>query len=363
MIVSSSELEDTPVVQLKRISHHGVTVLALFFKKDWKLINSVKSLKGVRFSNSKRCWYLPDVPGTKENIFKALEGIAEIELDASLTARDCNEAYYQALERQRYSAATVRNYVSQFQQFLTYHNNVLPEDLEDKHIADYMHYLIMQKKSSSATQNQAINAIKFYFEKVKGEQRKFFALERPLKEQRLPTVMSEEEVVLLLRACENLKHKAMLYLIYAAGLRRSELINLRIQDIDLQRTLINIRGGKGKKDRITLLSEKVKELLSKYFADYQPKKWVFEGAKGERYSATSLQKVFHQALRRSGIVKDVTLHTLRHSFATHLLENGTDIRYIQVLLGHGSSKTTEIYAHVTRKGFEKIRSPLDNLDL
>lgn len=209
----------------------------------------------------------------------------------------------------------------------------------------------------------AINAIKFYYEKVNRGERKFYALERPLKENRLPVILSEEEVTEILKSCDNLKHRAMLFLTYAAGLRRSELIKLRITDIDLDRNLINVYGGKGKKDRITLLSGKVQEILIGYYNQYQPKYWVFEGEDGGQYSASSLQKVFKQALVRSGVRKPATLHTLRHSFATHLLESGTDIRYIQVLLGHNSSRTTEMYAHVTRKGFEKIRSPLDSLDL
>lgn len=155
----------------------------------------------------------------------------------------------------------------------------------------------------------------------------------------------------------------MLYLIYAGGLRRSEIINLKINDIDESREVINIRSGKGKKDRITLLSRKALVLLKEYFAKYEPKHWVFEGENNSSYSESSLQKIFHSALSKSGISKEATLHTLRHSFATYLLESGTNIRYIQVLLGHSSSKTTEIYAHVTRKGFDKIKSPLDNLEL
>lgn len=152
-------------------------------------------------------------------------------------------------------------------------------------------------------------------------------------------------------------------LIYAAGLRRSEIVNLRVDDIDRQRKVVYIRGGKGKKDRITLLSEKFLVLLDSYLVRYAPGTWLFEGATGEPYSVSSLQKVFGAALKKCGIGKAATLHTLRHSFATHLLEAGTDLRYIQVLLGHNSSKTTEIYTHVTTKGIDKIRSPLDNLDI
>jgi site-specific recombinase XerD len=184
-----------------------------------------------------------------------------------------------------------------------------------------------------------------------------------MKEFKLPTVLGEEEVKSILTACENIKHKAMLFMIYAAGLRRSELINLRQVDVDRNRKLIVVIGAKGNKDRVTLLSNKLLSLLDVYYEQYKPVKWVFEGGPGVPYSASSLNKVFIRALKKSNVKKDVSLHALRHSFATHLLENGTDIRYIQALLGHNSSKTTEIYTHVTQKAFDKIRSPLDNLDM
>jgi site-specific recombinase XerD len=263
----------------------------------------------------------------------------------------------------RYSGNTNRIYIHFFKSLLDYFPDTPPEEISDDQINLYMSHLLMTKKVSASTQNQAINAIKFYYEKVKKGSRKVYALERPLKETKLPMVLSEEDVIAILRAVDNIKHKTMLWLIYAAGLRRSELINLRINDVDSKRMVVNIRGSKGKKDRITLLSEKVLVLLRAYFREYRPKVWLFEGSQGNPYSATSLQKVFALALKRSGVQKDATLHTLRHSFATHLLERGTDLRYIQSLLGHSSSKTTEIYTHITTKGFEKIRSPLDDLDL
>lgn len=226
-----------------------------------------------------------------------------------------------------------------------------------------MRHLLDTKKARTSTQNQVINAIKFYYEKVRKGQRKVYALERPLKETKLPKVLSAEEVAAILKSATNLKHKTMLWLIYSAGLRRSELINLKIDDIDSKRMVINIKAAKGKKDRITMLSERILELLRKYFKEYRPRVWLFEGMPGEPYSASSLQKVFMAALRKSGVRKEASLHTLRHSFATHLLETGTDLRYIQSLLGHNSSKTTEIYTHVTTRAFNKIKSPLDDLDL
>jgi len=155
----------------------------------------------------------------------------------------------------------------------------------------------------------------------------------------------------------------MLYCIYSAGLRRNELIELKVTDIDSQRDCIMIRGAKGNKDRVTLLSGKCLTMLRNYFRQYRPKEYLFEGAGGDRYSATSLRKIFERALKSSGIHKKASLHTLRHSFATHLLERGTDLRYIQALLGHSSSKTTEIYTHVTTKGFEGIKSPLDQINI
>lgn len=188
-------------------------------------------------------------------------------------------------------------------------------------------------------------------------------IQRPKKEKKLPVVFSEEEVKLLLNQVKNLKHKCILYLIYSAGLRRSEVLNLKINDIDSKRNCIVIRAAKGNEDRITFLSAILLLLLREYYKIYRPKEYLFEGANGGRYSTTSLRKIFYRALKASGINKEASLHTLRHSFATHLLEQGTDIRYIQSLLGHSSPKTTELYTHITTKGFENLKSPLDNMEL
>jgi integrase/recombinase XerD len=183
------------------------------------------------------------------------------------------------------------------------------------------------------------------------------------KEKTLPSVLSSEEVIEILKATENIKHRAILMTIYSAGLRISESINLKIRDIDSNRMQIRVEQGKGKVDRYTLLSEKTLLILRQYFKEYRPKVWLFEGLiKGEQYSTRSIQNIFQAAVKKAGITKDVSVHTLRHSFATHLLENGTDLRYIQNLLGHANSKTTEIYTHITTKGFDQIKSPLDKLD-
>lgn len=224
-------------------------------------------------------------------------------------------------------------------------------------------YLVKENNVSESYQNQSINAIKFYYEQVKNNPRKTYTLERPRKSHKLPIVLSEEEVKEIFSKAENLKHKCLLYLIYSGGLHISEAINLKKSDIDASRMLVTIRGGKGKKDRVTLLSKKALDLLDEYYKKYQTKEYIFEGQFGGIYSTRSLQKVLKNLLAQTNIKKDATIHTLRHSFATHLLERGTDLRYIQNLLGHESSKTTEIYTHITKKGIDKIRNPLDDMDI
>ncbi|WP_239023019.1 tyrosine-type recombinase/integrase [Pontibacter mangrovi] len=186
-------------------------------------------------------------------------------------------------------------------------------------------------------------------------------VERPEKADRLPTVLSKQEVQRILSATANLKHRCLLQLLYAGGLRIGEVINLKITDVQSERNLLLIRGGKGKKDRTTLLSQKLLESLRAYYREYRPKVWLFEGQYGGQYTTDSIRNVFKGCVQKAGLQKKVTPHSLRHSFATHLLEQGTNLRYIQSLLGHKSSKTTEIYTHITSHGLESIVSPLDNL--
>ena len=195
-----------------------------------------------------------------------------------------------------------------------------------------------------------------------GGQRKVYLIERPIKEKTLPIVLNVKEIGSLLNATENIKHKAILMLGYSAGLRVSELINVRLRDIDSKRMQVRIEQSKGKKDRYSLLSNRLLAVLREYFKIHKPKEWLFEGIGGGQYSVRSIQEIMSAAVKKAGIKKKVTVHTLRHSFATHLLEQGTDLRYIQSLLGHESSKTTEIYTHITTKGFDQIVSPLDKLE-
>lgn len=220
----------------------------------------------------------------------------------------------------------------------------------------------MKSGLSSSYQNQIVNSIKLYFKTCRDTKIEVDKIHRPKREKVLPNVLSKEEVKAILNAHENIKHKMMLSLIYSCGLRCGELIALKPVNIDSKRNIILLKNAKGKKDRIAPLSLKILEMLREYYRQYKPINYLFEGQiAGQPYDARSLQLVLKQALKKASIAKPVTLHWLRHSYATHLLESGTDLRYIQELLGHNSSKTTEIYTHVSTKSIQQIKSPFDDL--
>lgn len=347
-------------MQLKSINIHGKAFYGLSIPYNQELIFKAKKLNG-RWDAKRKLWLFSKSADMK----KALE--AHFSIGVAMFNRSKHsrvpKAYLDQLERRRYSKNTIETYVSLFEKFLDHFKNIAPEKLTDEHIAEFQTYLVKEKKVSTSSQNQYINAIKFYFEKVLGRDKGYYHIERPIKEFKLPKVLTEKEVTAILNAVHNLKHKAMLLMVYSAGLRAGELINLRIGDIDGEQMRVFVRGGKGKKDRVTILSQKALDVLRQYFKKYRPQEFLFEGQNGGRYSDSSLRKVFTSVLKDARIEKKVTLHSLRHSFATHLLEKGVDLRYIQVLLGHNSSQTTEIYTHITHKGWEKIQSPLDNLQL
>jgi len=267
------------------------------------------------------------------------------------------------LIQKRYSVNTRKIYCHYFKDFQTYFKDDKLEDISTEQINKYILNLIISKKISVSQQNQRINAIKFYYEKVLGLPHQYYKIERPKKENKLPKVLSKEEISLIFSRIENLKHKMIISLLYSGGLRRSEILALKVSDIHSNRGLLRINGAKGKKDRFTLLSKALLEQLREYYRQYHPKTYLFEGQKGDNYSAESVSKILKQAGIKAGIQQIITLHILRHSFATHLPEQGTDLRYIQELLEHNNSKTTEIYTHITKRGTDKIKSPLENINL
>ena len=260
-----------------------------------------------------------------------------------------------------YSYSTIQTYITCLKYFKNYFYKIEIDQLSKDDIIEYLFHLIKNNYSKS-TQNQHINAIKFYFEKCLGKQREYYLIERPRKEKKLPNILSKKEIQLLFNSTYNLKHLTILAVIYSCGLRVSELINIKINDIDNNRMVIHIRKGKGNKDRQVQLTNQVLELLRKYYKKFLPVKYLITGQNGGKYSTTSVKKIIKNSALKACIYKKVTPHTLRHSFATHLLENGTDIRFIQTILGHSDIKTTQIYTHVSNAHLKNIQNPSDNLN-
>jgi integrase/recombinase XerD len=285
--------------------------------------------------------------------------------DTQLISEQANQhlqAFKQWLQSRRYSPSTIKTYTEALKSFLVYFNDKPVSTLTNQDVIDYNTHYILKKNLSTSFQNQVVNAIKLYFNTLQNIEIVIDKIHRPRREKLLPNVLSKDEIKKILEAHSNIKHKTMLSVIYSCGLRRSELINLKPADIDSKRNIIIIRQAKGKKDRIVPLSQKVLALLRTYYIGYKPVTWLFEGQRGnEPYDERSLANVLKQAVEKANIQKPVSLHWLRHSYATHLLESGTDLRYIQELLGHSSSKTTEIYTHVSTNHLQNIKSPFDDL--
>jgi integrase/recombinase XerD len=285
---------------------------------------------------------------TKELGRKALDGLDKLEIH---------------LDENRYSARTRESYLSALELFFRYFSPKEPMDITEDEISLFIYDYIIRLGYSASYQNQMVSAIKtFYLISGMGKVNPGF-LERPRRSRALPKVFSKDEVKRILNSARNSKHKLLLWLIYSCGLRRSEVINIKLSDLDRERSIIHIREGKGKVDRIVPVSAKVWEKSEEYLVSYRPRVYMFEGQSGGRYSSESVYRVFKDALLRAGIKKDVGVHSLRHSYATHLHENGLDIRYIQELLGHRSTRTTEIYTHVSRRNLIAVRSPIDDLDV
>ncbi|MBK7711400.1 MAG: tyrosine-type recombinase/integrase [Bacteroidales bacterium] len=267
------------------------------------------------------------------------------------------------LNEKRYSSNTVETYISLLDLFFKYFSDKASGDIIEDDISDFFHDFIVSNKYSASYHNQLISAIKMYYKLNGSTGIRTGSLGRPRRGRSLPKVFSKEEVKLILNSSRNLKHRLILWMIYSCGLRRSEVINIRITDLDRSRGILNVREAKGMKDRIVPVSDKVWEKVDEYKNSYHPVFWFFEGQTGGQYSSESVYRVFKQALKNAGIRKEVGVHSLRHSYATHLHEDGVDIRYIQELLGHKSSRTTEIYTHVSRRNLIAVRSPIDDMDL
>jgi integrase/recombinase XerD len=349
-----------PIITYTIGKHNSRNVIFIQFEYDCTFIATIKKWKGIKWSQSKRVWYVPDVVeyrkkfGLEEKII-GKEAIKNIDL----INQNHFEKYLATLQLKAYSPSTIRTYCGEFASFLYALKNNDASLLDSQKIRSYLLYSINHLQLSEATIHSRINALKFFYEQVLYQEQLFLEIPRPKKASQLPKVIALADVQKLFNATENLKHNTMLKLCYGMGLRVSEIINLKIEHIDSKTMRVFLERAKGKKDRYVNLPESILEQLRVYFKEYMPKIYLFEGQYGGQYSIRSAQQVFKNGLKKAGINKTVGIHSLRHSFATHLLENGTDIRFIQELLGHKDIKTTLLYTHVSDISIKKIISPLD----
>ena len=381
----------------ERVIHKGVNRVALRFPYDTGLISVVKGFPDTRWSQQMGCWHIADSTDVITLLEKAFYGKAYIDdsalkpnlaekirskreeelrekdeklrsnINADLAPLSDNgktdlEKYRRWMESHRYPKTTIRTYTGMVTTYLRFISPKEASECTSDDLIRLVDEYILPEGLSYSYQNQMVSAVKKFYGKIYRSAIDPGEFTRPRPQHRLPNVLSKEEVKRILDATVNEKHRVMLSLIYACGLRRSESIDLVPGDLERDRKLLRIRQSKGFKDRVVPISEKVIQMIDLYITRFRPEKYLFEGQNpGNRYSASSLDKVFKEAKKRAGLKKEVTLHGLRHSYATHLLESGTDLRYIQELLGHKSSRTTEIYTHVTTKSIQKIRSPFDDL--
>jgi len=343
--------------------HRQKKIILIKFDFNELLKNDLrKRFPSTRWSSTKKSWYLPDLPSVRTAL--KLEAQDRMLEKISIIHPINQEAYgnlHKQLTLKKYSSNTKRMYMSEFLHLLSLLGDFFVDDLSPKRLKDYFLYCVKVEKMSERKLNGKINAIKFYFEQVLHRPKMFFDIPRPKKPITLPKMLSKYEVKKILLVTSNLKHKIALKLSYGMGLRVSEVVNLKIKDIDSKRMLVHVRGAKGKKDRYVPLPKSLLKDLREYYISYKPKVFLLEGQYGGAYAKSSVQQVFKTAMKKARIKKDIGIHGLRHSYATHLLESGADMRFIQELLGHNSIKTTQVYTKVTTQALHKVISPLDTL--
>lgn len=375
-IAQLSELIANNTIMAKLVVHDNQYRIALYFANTATLNQLVRAIQGARWSRTLKAWHITDneIYRSACNIQPSNANTNAIKNNREISAQtqELLNKYTNWMEVKRYSKSTIESYTNALLVFFSYHNQKNVEQINNQDVMDFNTHYILKKNLSATYQSQFINALKLFYQTVKNHKIDIEKLIRPQQGHKLPKVISEEEVAAIINACKNLKHKTMLSLIYSAGLRRGELLSLLKTDIDSKRMIITIRNAKGMKDRNVPLSPVILNMLRKYYTEFKPVKNLFEGQFGGPYNARSLDKILKTAANVAGIKKNITLHMLRHSYATHLLEAGTNLRYIQELLGHKSPKTTQIYTHVSNEQLGKIiqtlrsaleTSPLDKLKL
>jgi integrase/recombinase XerD len=378
-------------LEIEHVWHESKARVLLRFKYDNEAMALLKTNESAKWSNSLKAWHIAytetavadvqqlfngkevciTILNTYNNELKPILRLRSVSCLATPSSElatlptvsyDKMQGFKLWLRSKRYSESTIATYTDALTIFLRYFAHKTISVISNEDLIEFNNAYILKHGFSASYQNQVVNAVKLFFRTIELKTLQPDLVQRPRREHRLPNVLSKEEIKLIVNAHGNLKHKTMLSLIYSCGLRCNEIINLRLEHIDSKRQLVIIKQSKGKKDRIVPLSLKILEMLRTYFLAYKPKIFLFEGQQiGMKYDERSLQNVLKQSLVKCHIKKPVTLHWLRHSYATHLLEAGTDLRYIQELLGHTSSRTTEIYTHVSTKSIQNISSPFDSL--
>lgn len=375
-------------IKVRKVVHNNENRIIISFPYEEELVLLIKKFEDARWSKTHRAWHIPQNKYNISDIFKVFKNKAWVDyrdfsrkdvlettvesgkrgaktvLEEKISAEAIEkiEKFRFWLHSRRYSPSTINTYLDSIKTFLRFYAFKKIQEIDNNDLIRFNNEYILANNYSASFQNQVVNAVKLFFKTIENSPLDIDAIPRPKRAKKLPNVLSKEEVKAILDTPTNIKHKAMLSLIYACGLRCGEILSLKPNDIDSKRNILHVKNAKGQKDRIVPLSEKIIVLLREYYKATKPKYYLFEGqTKGNRYDARSLQNVLKQSIAKTKITKPVTLHWLRHSYATHLLESGTDLRYIQEILGHNSSKTTEIYTHVSTKSLQQIKSPFDFL--
>ena len=374
-------------VEFRIIEAEGLLVIKFLGRYDPEWVDELRSFGQCNFDKRRKEWLLPWSKMTADSLADYFAGRhvkvyvtkqvvnEELRTERKETGDEIRSRHLGKkaldgldmltwhLDENRYSPRTRESYLAMLEFFFRYFSPGEPADITEDEISKFLYDFIIRLGYSATYQNQMVSAIKIYYTIAgKGKVDPYF-LERPRRRRSLPKVFSKEEVSSILNSSRNLKHKLLLWIIYSCGLRRSEATNIRLTDLDRDRNILHIREGKGRVDRFVPVPDKVWVKVDEYTSAYKPREYLFEGQAGGRYSSESVYRVFKDAMVKAGIKKDVGVHSLRHSYATHLHENGLDIRYIQELLGHKSSRTTEIYTHVSRRNLIAVRSPIEDLDV
>jgi len=384
-------LNERPQITLSEGNFNKNAVVFVDFEFDWNIVNRMREFSKAFYAPREKRWYIFKDSFNLNQFFNIFKSVAfvdysnlkqkthEIKSDPAenifydtfkikqkLTkeTKDKIVKFKSWMQQMRYSENTIKTYIHQLELFFGYHSQIIPEEISIDDIEDFNHEFIFKHNLSLTFQNQTVSALKIFYTYTFNRNFDGGKIERPRKTISLPKVIDKNDLQLFFRNIRNGKHKMALETIYACGLRRSELLNLKLRHIDSKRGMISIINSKGKKDRLIPISTRLLEKIKKYYFEYRPQIYFIEGQfPGKSYSAGSLQSIFKNALKKSKINKPFTIHCLRHSFATHLLENGTDLRYIQELLGHKSSKTTEIYTHVSNNSLKNIKNPFDDMEI